>query len=272
VENHDTAADATEADQRFVNDWQRWREQREHGLRLPYGWLSLTALHWLATAPSTFTTVPGRWRAEGDTVIVETVAADGLTYGGEPVDGELRVPAVGGAAEHQVIWGDVRIELISRGRWLALRVRDPHSPTLAGFTGVPAYEPSTRWAVQGRFEPYESARQVTVGSVVDGLTHGETAVGVLRFAVDGQEHRLVAFDGTDGDLDVLFRDATSGVTTYGASRSLTVSAPAADGRVVLDFNRAYNMPCAFTDFATCPLPPGENVLPIAVTAGERKPR
>jgi hypothetical protein len=93
----------------------------------------------------------------------------------------------------------------------------------------------------------------------------------VEFEVDGTPVSLTAFGGADGALLVLFTDATSGVTTYGANRSLAVGAPDEDGRVVLDFNRATNLPCAYTDLATCPLPPAENRLPLAVEAGEKIP-
>jgi uncharacterized protein (DUF1684 family) len=108
--------------------------------------------------------------------------------------------------------------------------------------------------------------------VVEGLQHVYAVPGVVEFEVDGQPLALSAFNGTvPGSLHILFTDATSGVTTYPANRSLHVAAPDADGTVVLDFNRATNLPCAYTEFATCPLPPAENRLPIAVEAGERLP-
>ena len=94
----------------------------------------------------------------------------------------------------------------------------------------------------------------------------------VEFEVDGQPLSLTAFNGhAAGSLHILFTDATSGVTTYAANRSLQVAAPDADGTVILDFNRATNLPCAYTEFATCPLPPAENRLPIAVDAGEQLP-
>ncbi|MFF2028592.1 DUF1684 domain-containing protein, partial [Streptomyces sp. NPDC058171] len=102
--------------------------------------------------------------------------------------------------------------------------------------------------------------------------HHHTALGSLAFEHDGAAHELVAFAGKDGGLQVLFTDATSGVSTYPAARSLAVDAPAADGRVILDFNRASNLPCAFTDYATCPVAPAENRLTLAVEAGEKNPR
>lgn len=97
-------------------------------------------------------------------------------------------------------------------------------------------------------------------------------MGTIDFELDGATHRLIAFGrGTDG-LQVLFTDATSGVTTYPAARSLAIPAPEDDGSVTLDFNRASNLPCAFTDYATCPVAPAENRLPVAVEAGEKNPR
>jgi uncharacterized protein len=140
------------------------------------------------------------------------------------------------------------------------------------FAGVPAYEPDLRWVIPARFVPFTEPRPTTVGSVAEGLQHVYAAPGYVEFEHDGQQFRLTAFNGhSPGRLSVLFTDATSGVTTYPANRTLQVAAPDADGAVTLDFNRAVNLPCAYTEFATCPLPPAENHLPIAVEAGEKLP-
>jgi uncharacterized protein (DUF1684 family) len=126
--------------------------------------------------------------------------------------------------------------------------------------------------VTGRYLPFDQPRPTTVGAVVEGLQHVYDAPGRIEFSLDGQSVSLTAFNGaTEGSLFVLFTDETSGVTTYAANRSLKVDPPDADGTVVLDFNRATNLPCAYTVFATCPLPPAENHLPVAVEAGEQKP-
>ena len=107
---------------------------------------------------------------------------------------------------------------------------------------------------------------------MEGLEHHHTAIGVIDFELAGAAQQLVAFEGRDGGLHVLFTDATSGVTTYPACRGLSIADPAADGTVTLDFNRASNLPCAFTDYATCPVAPAENRLTVAVEAGEKNPR
>jgi uncharacterized protein (DUF1684 family) len=126
--------------------------------------------------------------------------------------------------------------------------------------------------IRGRYRAFDAPRDTTVGSVVEGLQHVYAVPGAVEFEVNGQPYALAAFNGyAPGSLHILFTDATSGVTTYAANRSLRVAAPDADGAVTLDFNRAANLPCAYTPFATCPLPPAENRLPFPVEAGEQIP-
>lgn len=124
----------------------------------------------------------------------------------------------------------------------------------------------------GTFTPYQHPNTITTGAVVEGLQHHHNAVGVIDFELAGAARRLVAFGGKTGGLQVLFTDATSGMTTYPAARSLSITEPGADGIVTLDFNRASNLPCSFTDYATCPVAPAENRLPVAIEAGEKNPR
>lgn len=125
----------------------------------------------------------------------------------------------------------------------------------------------------GRYIPFDEPRATTVGAAVEGLEHVYDAPGRIEFDVEGRRLSLTAFPGRCARaLTVLFTDATSGVTTYAANRALAVEPPATDGTVVLDFNRATNLPCAYTDLATCPLPPAENRLPVAVEAGQKIPR
>jgi hypothetical protein len=163
-------------------------------------------------------------------------------------------------------------EVARRGGNDILRPRHPDNGLRTGFRGTPAYAPDPRWAIRGHYRSFDTPRDSTVGSVVEGLQHVYTAPGVVEFEVDGQPLALTAFNGhAAGSLHILFTDATSGVTTYPANRSLQVAPPDADGTVVLDFNRATNLPCAYTEFATCPLHPAENRLPVPVEVGERIP-
>jgi uncharacterized protein (DUF1684 family) len=216
-------------------------------------------LHWLSDEFEEFDDLPGRWRADVTATHVEGIA------------GTDRVEPVEGAPGLLVEDGERRIEVIRRTGSVALRIHDPKSPRLAAFRGIPAYAPDERWKVDGTFIPYDEPRTLTTGAVVEGLEHHHTAIGVVDFDIDGQPLRLVAFAGRAGGLHVLFTDRTSGVTTYPACRGLSIDPPRSDGAVTLDFNRAANLPCSFTDFATCPVAPAENRLPVAVEAGEQDP-
>ncbi len=168
--------------------------------------------------------------------------------------------------------GDAVLEVARRGGHDILRPRHPGNPLRTAFTGTPAYAPDPRWVRTGRYLPFDAPRAITVGAAVEGLEHVYDSPGQVEFEVDGAVHRLTVFDGMrPGTLMALFTDRTSGVTTYAANRSLQIAAPDREGRVALDFNRAANLPCAYTDLATCPLPPAENRLPVAVEAGERIP-
>jgi uncharacterized protein len=262
----DISADERE---RFVQDWRRWRTTREQALAEPYGWLALVSLDWLSDTPRRYGDLPGLWWQSGDAAYVDPQGAT-LTHEGGPVTGTHRFELVNSGPGTRVVAGDVEIEVARRSGYL-IRVHDPLASALREFHGVPSYEPDPAWVVEGRFSPFDEPRPTTVGAVVEGLSHVYTAPGLVRFERDGAEHTLTAFNGHDGGLSILFTDATSGVTTYPANRSLAVAAPAEDGTVTLDFNRAVNLPCAFTDHATCPLPPEGNRLPFAVEAGETLP-
>ncbi|ORA31200.1 DUF1684 domain-containing protein [Mycobacterium aquaticum] len=244
----------------FEADWDQWHRERERYFGDPLGWVSLTGLYWLTDEFDTVADLPGRWRADEAAVYVEGI------------DGTERLEPVEGAPGLLVADGDRRIEVIRRTGSVALRVHDPKSPHLLRYHGIPTYPPNESWRVTATFTPYPEQVRVTTGAVVAGLEHHHAAVGVLDFELAGTAHQLVAFAGRDGGLQVLFTDATSGVTTYPAARSLALAAPDDDGTVTLDFNRAANLPCSFTDYATCPVAPAENRLAVAVEAGEKNPR
>lgn len=254
-----TTADELSADT-FESAWHRWHTERESYYADPLGWVSITGMYWLSDEDAPVADLPGRWRADGDAVYVTGI------------DGIDRLRPIEGAPGLIVEDGERRIEVIRRTGSAALRVHDPQSPHLRAYRGIPAYPPSQRWVITGRFTPYDEPSTVTTGAVVEGLEHHHSAVGVIDFSLADAPLRLIAF-GRGGDaLHVLFTDETSGVTTYPGARSLAVGTPGPDGTVTLDFNRAANLPCSFTDYATCPVAPPDNRLPVAVEAGERNPR
>jgi uncharacterized protein len=253
-----TIGDTTEAT--FEAAWNEWHRERERYFADPLGWVSITGLYWLTDEFETVADLPGRWRADANAVYVEGI------------DGTEKLEPAEGAPGLLVDDGDRRIEVIRRTGSVALRLHDPNSPHLARYHGIPAYSPREQWRVTGTFTPFNEPKVVTTGAVVEGLEHHHNAVGVIDFELAGAALQLVAFGRADGGLHALFTDATSGVTTYPGARGLSISAPDADGTVALDFNRASNLPCSFTDYATCPVAPPENRLVIAVEAGEKKPR
>jgi uncharacterized protein (DUF1684 family) len=250
----------TTAEATFDAAWDHWHTERERYYGDPLGWVSITGLYWLTEDFETVADLPGRWRADADGAYVEAI------------EGIERLEPVEGAPGLHVDDGQRRIEVIRRTGSVALRVHDPKSPHLATYHGIPSYPPSEQWSVTGRFTPFERPKTVTTGAVVEGLEHHHTAVGIIEFELAGTAGQLVAFGRPSGDLHVLFTDATSGVTTYPGARSLSVATPDSNGEVALDFNRAANLPCSFTDFATCPVAPPENRLAVAVEAGEKNPR
>jgi hypothetical protein len=254
----------------FTEQWQDWKRNREQDLADPYGWLALVSLDWLTDQPTQYPGLPGLWWQDSEAAFVDPQGAD-ITHEGEPVTGVHRFELINSGPGTRVVAGDLEVEVARRSGYL-IRVHDPKAPVLQEFRGVPAYEPDAAWVLRGTFEPFDEPQATTVGAVVPGLSHVYQAPGTVRFDHAGKSHTLTAFNGkAAGGLNILFTDATSGVTTYPANRSLGVAEIADDGSVVLDFNRAVNLPCAFTDYATCPLPPAGNNLPFAVEAGERLP-
>ncbi len=284
----------------WLVDLAEWRSERDASLRAEDGYLSLVGLHWLDEGRHGFGSDPendlvlpaGRVPARGGTLVVEQgrVHAElepGVTalLDGQPVAdvrGE-RAPAsralLGSrvdlasdaeGAPNRLAFGDVTLWIIDRAGRLGVRVRDPASPLRAAFDGVDAFVPDPAWRVEARFEPHLQ-RMLAVPNIM-GTTYEDTSIGMLAFEREGRTWRLQPTgDGLDS-LFLIFGDETNGGATYGGGRFLRVGAPDERGRVLLDFNRAYNPPCAFTPFTTCPLPPEGNVLPFSVRAGEKAPR
>jgi len=256
----------------FGREWEAWHRAHEARRTDPHGFLAVTGLYWLRDEPQRIPGVPGRWTTGLGGPVVQLEDDEQLTLGDAalvgrhdfgviPERGGLTVAFEGGVAE-----------IAKRGGHDIVRPRHPDHAFLGAYDGTPIYVPNPIWRVPATFVEYAVPRPTEVGAAVDGLTHVYDAPGYLEFSLRGETFWLVAFPGhTPGELLVLFSDATSGLTTYAANRSISVAAPDADGATIIDFNRAVNLPCAYTDFATCPLPPAENRLPIAIEAGEKTP-
>jgi uncharacterized protein (DUF1684 family) len=276
------AGPARSPDREFLAAWADWHAAHERHRADPHGFLAITHLHWLDSSPARLDGAPGTWSVEDDTVRLVLGTGERVLRGGQELnaDGTGATVFLGPIPEREGLnlrvedagAGHTVIELAKRGGRYVVRPRHPLNPLLTGYRGTPAFPPNLEYAISGIFIPFAEPRPTTVGAAVEGIHHVYEAPGVIRFRLHGQDLTLTAFNGhTPGTLSVLFTDATSGKSTYAANRWLTVPAPGADGTVALDFNRAVNLPCAYTDLATCPLPPAENRLPAAIEAGEQIP-
>ncbi len=256
----------------FTTAWAEWHAAHERHRAHRHGFLAVTHLHWLTSEPAVLDGVPGTWSAAADAATVVLAPGEVLELEGQPLPaGETVIGPIAERGGLNLTSGDIVIELAKRGGEYIVRPRNPENGLLRRYRGTPAYAPNPDFSVSGTFVPFEAPRSTTVGAAVEGIQHVYEAPGEIRFKLAGQELSLTAFNGhAPGSLSVLFTDQTSGRTTYAANRFLTV-VPAADGSVQLDFNRAVNLPCAYTDLATCPLPPAENRLPLAIEAGEKIP-
>ncbi|MFD6424320.1 DUF1684 domain-containing protein [Streptomyces sp. NPDC060198] len=250
-------------------EWRSWHEGRIAAAAAPYGPLSLAGTHWLADYPEgRIPAVPGEWRADGDDLVLTAGAEDGLTVDGKPLTGDVRLgPDLGPADDARVALGGRRFVVVRREGLWAVRDFDPASPARRAFRSIEAAGHDARWSLPGTFRGYAD-RTVRVKNA-DGVERGLQLAGEVTFVVDGSEHTLQAAVEPDGSLWIVFADATSGVGSF-RFRFLRPAAPAADGSVTVDFNRALLPPCAFADHFICPFPPPGNTLQIAVPAGERK--
>jgi uncharacterized protein len=263
---------------------EKWRVERVTELTNETGWLTLVGLYWLSPGENTFGRAPsntlvldhpslaataGTFTLTGSKVAFTARPGSGITHGGQPVT-SLEFVSDAKDSPTVVSSGPLRFFIIERAGKFGVRVRDVASPRRRAFAGLRYFPITPDWIFNARFEPYEPRRQIKIVNIL-GLEDDMVSPGALVFTKDGQEVRLDAvLDGEDAtDLFIMFADGTSGHDTYGAGRFLHVPF-ATDGRTVIDFNKAYNPPCAFNDFATCPLPPYQNRVKLKITAGEKK--
>jgi uncharacterized protein (DUF1684 family) len=261
----------------------QWRSERREHLLAEDGWTSLIGLHWLELRAHYIGSSPtsgirlamgppklGLVQQDGGRVYFTPERGVAITSDEAAVTGriELRDDHDPDPGELQFDEGRGRLTLIRRGERRALRVKHADAPARASFGRIDYWPVDAGWVLDGRFEPHPASRTIGIASIVGGLDLLPNP-GVVEFSRGGVEYRLEALEGEDGGLFLILADRTSGHDSYGAGRYLDTGAPDAQGRVTLNFNRAYNPPCAFTAFATCPLPPPENRLDLAVTAGEK---
>lgn len=267
----------------FAAAHQAWRAERHRGLTAPEGWLSLVGLHFLKAGdnvagsdPTLPVVLPGAavppkagvFILEQGRVVFRAEPGVGITLKGAPVSETLLRNDMEGAPDVLSL-GTLRFHVIRRGDRFAVRVKDTASPALKAFKGVDTFPPDPAYRVVATFEAYPAPKTVAIPTVL-GTSEAMPAPGLVRFKLKGRSYTLqpVQEGGPESKFFFIFQDATAGKETYPAGRFLYADPPK-DGKVILDFNRAVNPPCAFTDFATCPLPPKQNILKIRIPAGEK---
>lgn len=251
-----------------ADEWKAWSEARIEAASTPHGVLALVGTYWLdASSDTEIPGVPGRWSVRGDEVRVAAAATDGLTVDGRPVDGELLLRPDTHPEAKLAFHGDVRLVPIEREGELALRVFDPASEARTRFAGIDAYPYQAQWSLPAVFTPFKTGERTVTVPNADGRERGLDVAGLLSFELAGETRTLTVSRSGDR-LSGVISDAGSGRETY-RFRFVTLPAPDAEGRTVLDLNRAYLPPCAFADHFICPFPPPGNRLPVEVAAGEK---
>ena len=276
-------------------DWKTsllaWRTHREQRLSAPDGWLTLVGLEWLKPGANTIGSAPdnrirlsaaapahlGVIEVNGNDIRLAAPAGgfpagvqldDSPAQAAKLVDDEAEKPS-------KLTAGTLTILLLHRGTRYALRIKDSQAPTRLNFHGLHWYNPDPRYRVEARWIPFVPVKKIPIPSII-GVTDQMPAPGIAEFTLDGKTLQLEpVLDEPDAkQLFFILRDATSRTTSYGAARFLYTDFPDhgldQPGRLVLDFNRLQNPPCAYTAYATCPLPPEQNRLSIALPVGEAK--
>lgn len=244
--------------------WHEWHAARLAAAQAPHGQAALVLTRWLsADGRHDVPGLPGTWEAAGDAIYWHGVPSGEVTL----ADGRIaESPLIlGQAGEAEARFGEVVVRPFARDGVLAVRVFDPAAERRVRLTDIATFAPAERWRIAARFLPRLQAREV---ELADGYRKEGETVGELDFELDGQAFSLTV-SGQGAALSLVFGDATNGDESYGF-RFLSVPLPDADGNTVIDFNRAYLPPCAFSDQFVCPLPGAENRLAVAIRAGERQ--
>ena len=249
-----------------------FRSARERSIAGSEGWSTVVGfwrlkegLNRVGSDPDSEVQLPASVPARVGTIILK-----GKIAGFRPAPG-IKIPAQELKEDTTVLTiGTVRFFLIQRDGRFAIRVKDSDAPARKEFTHLSWFPVDPSWRIEAKFVPWDKPRAIKFDTVMEGVKEEDESPGYVTFNRDGRGYRLDAvIDG--GELFLIFRDQTSGKTTYPATRFLYAELPKnlkASSAVVLDYNKAINPPCVFTAYATCPLPPPQNRLSLAITAGE----
>ncbi len=270
------------ADPSYVKEINEWDQKRINRLKADDGWLNLVGRFWLEKGESTFGSskdndivVESSKLPEhiGSFIFKDSVVTFRALDGVDVMLGDMSVKEIVLVDDQKsdltvLQIGSVKFNLIVRDTLYGIRFRDLNSDLVKNFKGVERFPIDESWKINAKFEAYNPVKEIDVPNVL-GQISKEKCPGAVVFERDGKTHRIDAVDGGGDRLFLIIADQTSGEETYGGGRFMYVNKPDSAGTILLDFNKAYNPPCVFTKYATCPLPPLQNYLKLKIEAGEK---
>ncbi|MGB9151263.1 MAG: DUF1684 domain-containing protein [Burkholderiales bacterium] len=278
---------ATLLDPAYSNELNRWRAERLQNLTRDDGWLTVAGLYWLkpgvnsaGSGPNNTVIFPrdkapektGTFLLQNGAVSFTPLPHAGVTFGGKPLLQTIQLKSDAESQDKPTLLdlNSLRFYIIKRGDPMGVRIKDFKSAARANFKGLNYFEPSPTWRIEAKLVPHNPPKKISIVNVL-GMRAEEPSPGTLVFSINGKTYNLDAVGENNAtQLDIMFADDTNGRDSYGAGRYLdAVKVPGKADMYLLDFNKSYSPPCAFTRFATCPLPPPQNRLKVSVTAGEK---
>lgn len=260
---------------------EQWRQKRMEDLKSENSWLNLAGLYWLKEGVSTFGSdesndivfpkdkIPGKaglFILKNGIVTMTSLPEVEITANEKPIKTSV-IFHPDSSGQPKLAYGSLQWFVINREDQYGIRLRDIESAAVKEFHGIERYETDPDFRTEAILEISSVVKKIDITNVL-GQTTPQDSPGTLVFMINGKEYRLDALEVED-ELFVLFSDLTNEQETYPSGRYVYAEMPGLDGKTILDFNKAHNPPCAFTPFATCPLPPPQNRLPIAIKAGEK---
>jgi uncharacterized protein (DUF1684 family) len=266
----------------YTTEIEEWHDKRISELKMENGFLNLAGLYWLKEGTNTFGSdssneivfpkdkIPakaGYYLYSDKTVLLVADKNTPIQINGRNINKEIIYDE--DSADIPVLsCGSLRWNIIRRGDKIGIRLRDLEHPNLKNFPGIRQYPINRDWKISAKMLLTTPGRTINITNVM-GQTQAQQSPGTLAFNFEGKSYTLDVLEGSHDDYFIIFADATNGLETYPSGRFVYVPKAGADGAVFIDFNKAYNPPCAFTPYATCPLPPRQNTLPFEVKAGEK---
>jgi uncharacterized protein (DUF1684 family) len=282
--NCQSGEDEDKVKKEYITSIEEWHRLRIEGLKKPDGWLSLAGLYWLEPGENRFGSdstndiifpphkaAPrmGELLLSTDKITLSVEPGIKIFFQGKPVT-HLQLKSDETTDPTILEYGSLSWYVIKRGEEYLVRLKDSSNPLIEKFKGLEYYPVDLNWRLKSKFEYYQPPKVVPIPNVL-GKIDSQPSPGSLIFEIEGKEYRLdVVGEPQDLRFFVIFADLTNGWETYGAGRFLYVDRPGENGLTWIDLNQAYNPPCAFTPYATCPLPPEQNYLPVKISAGEKK--